>query len=43
MLRVRPKKSGKASITAAKCSDVEKLTVRRARKTVSQRVPQVTG
>jgi hypothetical protein len=43
MLRVRPPKSGRASITAAKCSDVEKLTVRPARKTVSQRVPQVTG
>jgi len=43
LLHVRPPKSGTATLTAADCSDVEKLTVRAARRVVSQRVPQVTG
>src|SRR4051812_20979833 len=43
LLHVRPTKSGTASIKAAECSDVEKLTVKPARQVVSRRVPQVTG
>jgi len=43
LLHVRPPKSGTASIKAAECSDVEKLTVKPARQVVSRRVPQVTG
>lgn len=42
-LRVRPPKTGRATIRAANCSDVERLTVRAARRTVSQRAPRVTG
>ena len=43
LLHVRPPKSGTATIKAAECSDVEKLTVKPARQVVSRRVPQVTG
>ena len=42
-LRVRPPKTGRATIRAANCSDVERVTVRAARRTVSQRAPRVTG
>jgi uncharacterized repeat protein (TIGR01451 family) len=41
--KVKPPKTGRATIKVAECSDVEKLTVRPARKTVSRRVPRVTG
>jgi uncharacterized repeat protein (TIGR01451 family) len=41
--RLRPTKSGTASIKAAACSDVEKLAVRAARQTESKALPQVTG
>jgi uncharacterized repeat protein (TIGR01451 family) len=41
--KVRPPKTGKARITVAECSDVERLTVRPARRVVAQRVPRVTG
>lgn len=42
-LRVRPRKSGRATIRVAECSEVERLTVRPARRTVAQRNPRVTG
>jgi hypothetical protein len=41
--RVRPKKSGRATIEAAECSDVERLSVKPARRTVARRAPRVTG
>jgi uncharacterized repeat protein (TIGR01451 family) len=41
--RVRPTKSGTASIQAAECSDVERLSVKPARRVVAQRAPRVTG
>jgi uncharacterized repeat protein (TIGR01451 family) len=41
--RVRPTKSGTASIQAADCSDVERLSVKPARRVVAQRAPRVTG
>jgi hypothetical protein len=43
LFHVRPPKSGSASIRAAECSDVQKLSVRPARKVVTRRVPRVTG
>jgi hypothetical protein len=43
VLKVKPTKTGTARITVAECSDVERLTVRAARKTQSKRVPRVTG
>lgn len=43
ILKVRPPKTGTARITVAECSDVQRLTVRAARKTQSRRVPRVTG
>jgi hypothetical protein len=43
LFHVRPTQSGNASIKAAECSDVEKLTVRPARQVVTRRVPRVTG
>jgi hypothetical protein len=42
-LKVNPPKTGTARITIAECSDVERLTVRPARRVVAQRVPRVTG
>jgi hypothetical protein len=42
-LKVRPKKSGRARLTVAECSKVERLTVRPARRVVAQRNPRVTG
>jgi hypothetical protein len=42
-LRVRPTKSGTARIQAAECSDVERLSVKPARRVVAQRAPRVTG
>jgi hypothetical protein len=41
--RVRPTKSGTARIQAAECSDVERLSVKPARRVVAQRAPRVTG
>jgi hypothetical protein len=41
--RVRPTKSGRATVVAAACSDVERLSVKPARKVVAQRAPRVTG
>jgi len=43
LLKVRAPKTGTARITVAECSDVQRLTVRAARKTQSKRVPRVTG
>jgi len=43
LLKVRPTKTGTARITVAECSEVQRLTVRAARKTQSRRVPRVTG
>jgi hypothetical protein len=43
ILKVRPTKSGTATIRAAECSDVERLSVKAARRVVAQRVPRVTG
>ena len=42
-LRVRPTKSGRATIRVAECSEVERLSVRPARRVVAQRNPRVTG
>jgi uncharacterized repeat protein (TIGR01451 family) len=41
--KVKPPKTGKATIRVADCADVERLTVRPARRVVAQRVPRVTG
>jgi hypothetical protein len=41
--RVRPTKTGTASISAPDCSDVERLSVKPARRVVAQRAPRVTG
>ena len=41
--RVRPTKSGTATIEAAECSDVERLSVKPARRVVAQTRPRVTG
>jgi hypothetical protein len=43
VLTVRPTKSGTATIRAAECSDVERLSVKAARRVVAQRAPRVTG
>jgi hypothetical protein len=43
VLRVRPTRSGRASIRVAECSEVERLSVRPARRVVAQRNPRVTG
>ncbi len=43
VFRVRPPRSGRARIKAAECADVERLSVRQARRTESRRVPRVTG
>jgi hypothetical protein len=43
VLRVRPTKSGRATIRIAECAEVERLTVRPARRVVAQRNPRVTG
>ncbi|HWK27228.1 MAG TPA: hypothetical protein VNS09_11730 [Solirubrobacter sp.] len=42
-LRVRPTRTGKASIRAAKCSDVARVSIRPARRTVASKAPRVTG
>jgi uncharacterized repeat protein (TIGR01451 family) len=41
--RVRPTRSGTARIQAPECSDVERLSVKPARRTVARRAPRVTG
>ncbi len=41
--KVKPTKSGTASIRATACSDVERLSVKPARRVVAQRAPRVTG
>jgi hypothetical protein len=41
--KVRPTKTGTAKIEAAECSDVERLSVKPARKVVTQAKPRVTG
>ncbi|MDA0181323.1 hypothetical protein OJ997_13535 [Solirubrobacter phytolaccae] len=43
LLKVKPTKTGTARITVAECSEVQRLTVRAARKTQAKRVPRVTG
>ena len=43
VLRVRPTRSGTATIRVAECSEVERLSVRPARRVVAQRNPRVTG
>jgi hypothetical protein len=43
VFRFTAPRSGTARIRAAECSDVERLRVRQARRTVSRRVPRVTG
>jgi hypothetical protein len=43
VLKVRPTKSGTATIRAAECSDVERLSVKPARRVVAQSAPRVTG
>jgi hypothetical protein len=43
VLKVRPTKSGTATIRAAECSDVARLSVKPARRVVAQRAPRVTG
>jgi hypothetical protein len=41
--KVKPTKSGTASIRAAECSAVERFSVKAARRVVAQRAPRVTG
>lgn len=41
--RIRPPKTGRATIRVAECADVERFTVRKARKVQTQRAPRVTG
>jgi hypothetical protein len=41
--RVRPTRAGTLKITSTNCAKVTKAAVKAARKTVSKRVPQVTG
>jgi uncharacterized repeat protein (TIGR01451 family) len=41
--KIKPTKTGTATIKVAECSDVERLTVRPARQVVSRQVPKVTG
>ena len=41
--RVRPTKSGTAKIRAVGCSEVERLSVKPARRVVARRAPRVTG
>ncbi|MBE2317776.1 hypothetical protein DVA67_017470 [Solirubrobacter sp. CPCC 204708] len=41
--RVRPTKSGRATIRVAQCSDVARFTVRQPRQVQSRRTPRVTG
>jgi hypothetical protein len=41
--KVKPPRTGTARITAAACADVERLTVRPARRVVARRIPRVTG
>jgi len=41
--RVRPTKSGRATIRMAECGDVARFTVKPARQTQSPQVPRVTG
>jgi hypothetical protein len=41
--RVRPTKTGTARVQAEECSDVERLSVKPARRVVAQRPPRVTG
>jgi hypothetical protein len=43
VFKVRPPKSGTATIRAAECSDVERLSVKPARRVVAKRAPRVTG
>ena len=41
--KVKPTKTGRATIKVAECSAVKRLTVRPARRVVSRQVPRVTG
>ena len=41
--KVKPTKTGTATIKVAECSEVERLSVRPARQVAAQRVPRVTG
>jgi len=41
--KVRPTKSGRATIRMAECGDVERFTVKPARRVQTPRVPRVTG
>ena len=41
--KVKPTKTGTATIKVAACSEVERLSVRPARQVASRRVPRVTG
>jgi uncharacterized repeat protein (TIGR01451 family) len=41
--KVKPTRTGRATIRAAECADVERFSVLAARKTAAQRVPRVTG
>lgn len=43
ILRVRPTRSGRATIRIAECAEVERLTVRPSRRVIAQRNPRVTG
>jgi hypothetical protein len=43
ILRVRPTKSGTATIRASECNEVERLSVKAARRVAAQRAPRVTG
>ena len=43
IFRVRPARSGTLTIRAANCGDVDRLTVRAPRRTITRRVPRVTG
>ena len=43
VFKVRPPSSGTARISAAECSEVERLAVQPARRVVARRVPRVTG
>jgi hypothetical protein len=41
--KVRPPKSGRATIRVAQCGDVARFSVKAARKVQSRRTPRVTG
>ena len=41
--RVRPTKTGTARVQSGDCSDIERLSIKPARRVVAQRAPRVTG